>query len=169
MDKGLYMQKILILAIVLILASVIVASAPLIRQINYKSIIIPSVENPKEIASPYDRVSESQIKVYKDKIIIEVEDAQWASFVDTNSMDPVIDKEANAIQVVPKSYNNIHVGDIISYESEYAEGTFIHRVIKVGFDPDGWYCVAKGDNNPNEDPGKIRFSQIKKVLIAIIY
>jgi len=162
------MRKIIIILITLILASVLVTSIPIVNRINYKSILIPSGTS-EDIDSPYDRIEESQIKVYKDKVVIEIEDAQWASFVDTNSMDPIIDEGANAIQIIPESYHDIHVGDIISYESEYAEGTFIHRVVKVGFDPDGWYCIAKGDNNPDTDPGKIRFSQIKKVLIAIIY
>lgn len=162
------MRTIIIILIALILASVLVTSTPIVNRINYKSILIPS-GNSEDIDSPYDRIKESQIKVYKDKVVIEIEDAQWASFEDTNSMDPVIDEGANAIQVVPKNYHDIHVGDIISYESEFAEGTFIHRVIKVGFDTDGWYCIAKGDNNPDLDPGKIRFSQIKKVVIAIIY
>jgi hypothetical protein len=163
------MKKMIILAIALILTSVIVTSASLVNRTNYKNVIMPYSEKPQEVASPHDRIKESQIKVYKDRVIIEIKDAQWAGFIDTNSMDPVIDKEANAIQVVPESYHDVHVGDIISYESEYGEGIYIHRVIKVGFDPEGWYCIAKGDNNPTEDPGKIRFSQIKKVVIAIIY
>ena len=162
------MRTIIIILIALILASVLVTSIPIVNRINYKSILIPS-GNSEDIDSPYDRIKESQIKVYKDKVVIEIEDAQWASFEDTNSMDPILDEGANAIQVIPKSYHDIHVGDIISYESEYAEGIFVHRVVKVGFDPDGWYCIAKGDNNPDLDPGKIRFSQIKKVVIAIIY
>lgn len=163
------MRKLWIIAIVLILASVIVTSIPILNRINYKSVLIPGSEGSIEIASPFDRVKESQIKVYKDKIIIEVENAEWASFIDTNSMDPIIDKEANAIQIIPESYNDIHIGDIISYKSKYADGIFIHRVVEVGFDPDGWYCITKGDNNPEADPGKIRFSQISRVLIAIIY
>ncbi len=162
------MRTIIIILIALILASVLATSIPFVKKINYKSVLIPS-GNSEDIASPHDRVKESQIKVYKDKVIIEIENAQWASFENTNSMDPILDEEANAIQIIPESYTDIHVGDIISYESEYADGIFIHRVIKVGFDPEGWYCIVKGDNNSEADPGKIRFSQIKKVLIAIIY
>jgi len=162
------MRKIIIILTVLVLVSVFVTSIPLARKINYKSYLMPSGES-EDIDSPYDRIKESQIKVYKDRVIIEIENAQWASFENTNSMDPVLDEEANAIQIIPESYNDVHIGDIISYESEYADGIFIHRVIIVGFDKDGWYCIAKGDNNPEPDPGKIRFSQIKKVLVAIIY
>ena len=68
--------------------------------------------------SPGDWIKENQIKVYDNKIIIELKDAEWASFTDTNSMDPVLDETANAIEIIPKSTDGIHVGDIISYKSE---------------------------------------------------
>jgi len=119
--------------------------------------------------SPSNWISEDQIKVYNDRVIIELKDAEWASFTNTNSMDPVIDETANAIEIIPKSTDNIHVGDIISYKSNYADGTIIHRIIKIGSDEKGWYCIVKGDNNQNSDPGKIRFNQIKRILVAIIY
>ena len=119
--------------------------------------------------SPGDWIKEDQIKVYNDKVIINLKDAEWASFTNTNSMDPVLDEKTNAIEIIPKSSGNIHVGDIISYKSDYADGTIIHRVIKIGSDEEGWYCIVKGDNNQSPDPGKIRFNQIKRVLVAIIY
>ena len=119
--------------------------------------------------SPGDWIKEDQIKVYNDKVIINLKDAEWASFIDTNSMDPVLDETANAIQIIPKSTDDIKVGDIISYKSDYADGTIIHRVIRIGNDEKGWYCIVKGDNNQSPDPGKIRFNQIKRVLVAIIY
>ncbi len=122
-----------------------------------------------ELDSPFDRIPEENIRVYSDRVVIYINNPEWAGFEDTNSMDPVIDKGANAIQIVPQSINDIHVGDIISYESDYAEGVIIHRVVSIGNDEQGWYCTAKGDNNPNTDPGSIRFSQIKKVLVAVIY
>ena len=125
--------------------------------------------NNEEKASPYDRISENKILVENDKVIINIENPQWSRFTDTNSMDPVIDQGANAIQIVPNSYEEVHVGDIVSYESEYSEGIIIHRVIETGYDDEGWYCLLKGDNNSRVDPGKIRFSQIQRIVIAIIY
>lgn len=122
-----------------------------------------------DIPSPFDRVQESQIYVYNDRVVIYIENAQWSTFSDTNSMDPVIDQGTNAIQVVPESHTDIHVGDIISYESDYVKGTIIHRVTETGFDSTGWYAKVKGDNLNDEDPGNIRFEQIKRVVVAIIY
>ncbi len=123
----------------------------------------------EERPSPYDRISEGDITVDKNKVTINVQNAQWSRFTDTNSMDPVIDYGTNAIQIVPQSTDDIHVGDIVSYNSNYADGIIIHRVVEIGYDNKGWYAIMKGDNNNKEDPGKVRFSQIKRVVIAIIY
>ncbi len=125
--------------------------------------------NNKELISPFDWISEEQIHIYPDKVVVDLQSPQWAVFTDTNSMDPVIDAGAHAIEVVPKSPEQIHLGDIVSYKSEYAEGAIVHRVVEIGEDSEGWYCRLKGDNNPFEDPGKVRFDQIQRVLVAIIY
>ncbi len=120
----------------------------------------------QERLSPYDWVKEDQIKVYSDKIVLEIPDAKWAKFSDTNSMDPVFDSEANALQIVPKNNADVHTGDIISYET--SQGTIIHRVVELGYDGD-WYAVTKGDNNQQNDPDKVRFSQVKKIVVGVIY
>ncbi|MBL7051178.1 hypothetical protein ISS04_03385 [Candidatus Woesearchaeota archaeon] len=129
----------------------------------------PSGPSAKERHSPYDHIKESQIKVFNDKVIIDIENPEWATFTDTNSMDPVIDAGANAIEIIPKTEDQIHLGDIISYNSVYADGSIIHRVTNIGQDKQGWYCKVKGDNNNLKDPGKIRFDQIQRVVVAIIY
>lgn len=123
----------------------------------------------KNKASPSDWIKESQIKVYEDKVVIEIENAQWARFTDTKSMDPFLDSSANAIQIVPKNHEQIKVGDIVSFETQYTTGTVIHRIIEKGKDEQGVYFKTKGDNNEKADPGIIRFENIKRVLIAIIY
>lgn len=119
--------------------------------------------------SPSDIVKQEDIQVYSDKIIINVDNPQWAMFTDTNSMDPVFDKGANALQIVPESEKKIDVGDIISFTTEYDDATIIHRVIETGYDNNGWYAITKGDNNPNVDQGKRRFKDVKKLLIGVIY
>lgn len=126
-------------------------------------------EEDREKASPSNWIKEDQIKVYDNKIIIEIDNAQWARFTDTNSMDPFFDSEANAIEIVPKSADQIRVGDIISFTTNYMDGTIIHRVIEKGIDEKGIYFITKGDNNENADPGKTYFENVKRVLVAIIY
>ncbi len=120
-----------------------------------------------DIASPYDHVREEQIRVYDDKIVIDVQGAQWANFADTNSMDPFLDQGSNALQLVPTSADDIHIGDIVSYQR--GDSRIIHRVIHIGEDEEGTYFVLKGDNNPTSDPGKVRFEDVDRVLFAIIY
>lgn len=126
-------------------------------------------ETGKEIASPANRVAEDLILVTNEKVVLNIKGAEWASFTDTNSMDPVIDAGAHAIEIAPKSEDDVQVGDIAAYKSDYAEGTIIHRVVFKGQDEKGTYYILKGDNNPINDPGKIRFSQIKSLVVAIIY
>jgi len=134
------------------------------------SISLSSLANPREVSSPFARISQDKIHVMKDRVVIEMNDPQWATFTDTNSMDPVFDSGHYALQVVPETDNDIHVGDIISYtHPSISQGNLIHRVIQVGTDAEGWYAITKGDNNPLPDPGKVRFSQVKRVVAAIIY
>ena len=137
-----------------------------------KELVLPeraesSTLGPFEIASPKDRIPESDILVYSDHVVLNIKNTQWSKFTDTNSMDPVIDAGANALQIVPKTPEEIQIGDIISYETDY--GIIIHRVKELGYDEQGWYAIAKGDNNPTQDPSHVRFSQIKRVVVGVIY
>lgn len=123
----------------------------------------------REKDSPYDFISTGDILVYSDRVVIKVSNPEWAVFTDTNSMDPVIDSGSNAIEVVPETESDIHVGDIVAYRSVYKSGVIVHRVVEIGSDSDGWYALLKGDNNPGVDPGKIRFSQVERIVVGIIY
>lgn len=125
--------------------------------------------NAEEIESPYDRIHENQIEVKSNQVIINIENPEYARFTNTNSMDPILDETANAIEIMPKSENDIHIGDIVSYKSRLTNSIIIHRIIKVSKDEKGTYYTLKGDNNKLPDPEKIRFQQIERVLIAIIY
>ncbi len=119
-------------------------------------------------AMPADRISEDKIKVLPDRIIIDVPNARWATFTPTHSMAPVFDIGSNALQIIPQTPEEIQVGDIVSYT--WKDGSvIIHRVIEIGSDEQGWFAILKGDNNPVPDPEKVRFEQIKRVTIAIVY
>ncbi len=122
-----------------------------------------------EMPSPSDHIQEEQIHVYEDKILIDLQNAMWARFTDTNSMDPLFDIEANTIEIKPESTEDIHVGDVISYKPNGMDSLIVHRVVRIGYDSNGWYAIAKGDNVAQPDPDRIRFDQINGVLVAIIY
>jgi signal peptidase I len=128
-----------------------------------------NAQNIVEKPSPYDWIKEDNIKVYSSKVIIDVPGLQWSKFTDTNSMDPVFDKGANALETEPKNHSDIHVGDIISYSINSFDGIIIHRVIETGFDNNGWYALTKGDNLEKQDPFKVRFNDIQRIVVGIIY
>lgn len=123
-----------------------------------------------ERLSPGDHVKESQIRVYEDHVQLQIEDAIFAKFTDTNSMDPFLDEGSNALEVEPKHPDEVNEGDIIAYKNSCTDGSvIIHQVIKKGEDQLGTYYLAKGINNPEVDKCKIRFDEIQSVLVAIIY
>ncbi|MBW3022887.1 hypothetical protein KY308_02195 [Candidatus Woesearchaeota archaeon] len=126
-------------------------------------------QGQKVWSTPSDRISEDQIHVYDNKVVLDLEDATWSTFTPTHSMEPMISEKANGLEVKPKSFVELNVGDVISYKSELAGGIVIHRITETGFDTEGWYAIVKGDNNSAQDPGKVRFSQINGVLVGVIY
>jgi len=128
-----------------------------------------SSAEPLEKATPADWIKENQIKVTKENVVVDLQDAVWATFTDTHSMEPVLSANANALEIVPTSTDQIRVGDIASYESKLVDGTIIHRVVEIGTDSQGWYAIFKGDNLSQPDPEKVRWEQIKRVVVAIIY
>ncbi|MBI5881142.1 hypothetical protein HZB90_03360 [archaeon] len=129
---------------------------------------VPFLKSPERV-SPGDHLKESQIHVYDDRVVIDAPGATWASFTDTNSMDPFFDDNSNSIELAPKSPDTVNPGDIISYRSSITNDLIVHRVISKGVDSDGVFYIVKGDNNPTQDPEKIRFGQIHGVLIGILY
>ena len=158
-----------------ILLAIVFVAGMLFSQI-ISGVQLVSAENAfggNEQLSPQDHVSEDQIFVYKDYIMLNVPGAQWSTFSNTNSMDPFLDTGANALQLVPKSPSDVAIGDIVSFSRKDKRTgdneTIIHRVVYEGTDEDGTYYITKGDNNKVADPGKIRFEQIERVLFAIIY
>lgn len=120
-----------------------------------------------ERSSPGDWVKEEQIHVYGDKVVLDIKGARWARFSDTNSMDPVFDKESNTIEIVPETEEDIRVGDIISFKD--GNKVIIHRVAEKGYDEKGIYFFTKGDNNKEKDKNKVRFSDVKGVVVGVIY
>lgn len=120
----------------------------------------------KELQAPHDFVSPEDIEVYAEKIVINLKNYTISKYKDSGSMIPVLDDGANGVGITPKSEKDIHVGDIITFKQ--GNNFIIHRVIEKGIDDYGIFFITKGDNNDFND-GKIRFSQIESILVAIIY
>jgi hypothetical protein len=122
---------------------------------------------PQEKPHPANHITEDQIHVYEDRIEISASRLEWGRIEDTNSMDPLFDEGANTLEVRPQTTEDLSVGDIVTYH--LGESHIIHRIIEIGEDSQGWYCIAKGDNLQYPDPEKVRFEQIERLLIGIIY
>jgi len=119
-----------------------------------------------EAKAPSDFISENNIDVYSDRVVIRMDNASLSEYASTGSMRPLFDKGANGIRIAPKSEEEINVGDIITFNKN--EVLIVHRVIEKGRDAQGIYFITKGDNN-NLSDGKVRFSDIRYLTIGILY
>jgi len=117
-------------------------------------------------SAPFDFVDESEIQIYNDRVVINIDGASISRYAPTGSMKPVLDAGANGIRIVPESEEDIHIGDIISFRQD--SYLIVHRVVDKGTDEKGVYFITKGDNN-NITDGKIRFEDIEFVTIAVVW
>jgi len=116
--------------------------------------------------APGDWITEENILILDDRIVIFIDDASISRYAATGSMKPTFDIGANGIRIVPESSDSINVGDIISFRT--GGKLVVHRVIEKGEDYDGVYFITQGDNNIFSD-GKVRFSDIEYVTIGILW
>ncbi len=164
LNRLLLSTRITLLVVVFLVGWMMHSSYSYLESYNFD---VPYSYYSTEKVSPGNWISEENVKVTKDKVSISIDSPRWAKFTDTNSMDPVFDTEANVIETKPQNPEQLKKGDIISYKMRF--GTVIHRIVETSEDRDGWYAITKGDNNVLEDPEKVRFEQIKGVVVAIIY
>jgi len=139
-------------------------------ELSLKEIQILPLEAAKP--TPRDRIKLTDIVVDESQLIIRMHSLNLAEFTDTGSMLPVLGSEAIGIQMIPQKESEIYPGDVISYILKDGNGetkVIIHRVLEVGYDSLGWYAVTKGDNNPLKDKDKVRFSQVERVLVGVLY
>ena len=111
-------------------------------------------------------ITEDDILIDMGQVIIEIDNPKLARYDSSGSMFPVLDKGFKGIVVQQKSSDELFVGDIITFEKD--NELIVHRIVEKGIDEQGVYFITKGDNNNFAD-GKIRFYQIKSILVAIIY
>ena len=90
-------------------------------------------------------------------------------FRNTNSMEPLIDEGHVGIFSPPVNKKNLVVGDIpLFLRRRDSNLAVLHRIIKIGTDSQGWYCITRGDNVVWPD-GKLRYEDIYGLLRAIVY
>lgn len=123
-------------------------------------------ETKEVLNAPSDFISEDKIITYPNKVVLEIENYSLSKYAPTKSMVPLFDSGANGIGIKPKSEDELHVGDIITFRQ--GKDLIVHRIVEKGIDKKGYFFITKGDNN-NITDGKIRFSQIDSVLVVLIY
>lgn len=121
----------------------------------------------EEVSHPQSRVDLSDVFVGEREVLIKIPLVQEGIVAASNSMDPVLEENNIVLEVTPQSPAELHVGDIIIYQS--GDSRIIHRIVDIGYDTEGWYAITKGDNNSLPDPVKVRFVQVLGVVIGIIY
>ncbi len=134
----------------------------------------PVIEQAKgELPSP--RIAIDPLKIDVDALCkaLGIEGPTWFTTVaNTNSMEPAIDADHYVLcSSTPKylSEQTIKPGDVIIYQATWVTGFIIHSVISGGTDKDGWYCEAQGWHNDSPDPQKIRLSDIKWVVLLVVW
>ncbi len=125
----------------------------------------------RDLPHPYARIPLQDVHVYNSRVVIDVPGAIPVLLADTHSMDPLADNDSKVIAVAPQDERDIYVGDIVGYHCSSCNATevIMHRVVAIGTDSEGTYYTLKGDNNVVPDPDKVRFSQIRTVVVGIIY
>jgi len=134
-----------------------------------KTIIQEKQSNGEEKPSPADRIQDDDVNVFSNSVRIDIKNAKSREFIDSNSMDPLIDAGTTTIEIKPKNTNEIKVGDIIAYDVDGYDYAFVHRVVEIGEDKEGVYFITKGDNFFKEDPDKVRFKDIEGIVVGILY
>ena len=90
-------------------------------------------------------------------------------FTNTNSMEPWIDEGHVGIFSPVVNKKNLVVGDLpLFLRRQDSNPAVLHRIIEIGSDSQGWYCITRGDNVVWPD-GKLRYDDIYGLLRAVIY
>jgi hypothetical protein len=137
----------------------------------FASAIIIDQYHPKSIEQPVNsaidsiiyrpgesRIKRESIQVYENAVVIEVYDAKVNQ---QDIRDPLVNKDSNIIQIVPSFPESIKEGDIVTYEINNKIKT--NRIEISGNDQDGHYYRVQSEQE------KIRFKDIKSVVIGILY
>jgi len=126
---------------------------------------------PSERKHQFARVPIEKIRFSPESVTINLPGVTPVTLADTNSMDPIADANAKVLVVKPAVESDLHVGDIIGYHCSTCNETEIvmHRITAIAQDAQGVYYTLKGDNNPEPDPDRVRFTRVVTVVVAIVY
>ncbi|MBI4153947.1 signal peptidase I [Candidatus Woesearchaeota archaeon] len=130
---------------------------------------IYALGSDQELSNPTPYVSDDFLELTSSSLIVNLSEMKLVQYADTGSMEPVLFAGATGIEVPVHSPEELHVGDIVSYEAGWIGGLVTHRIVEIGENEGGLYYVLKGDTNSAEDPEWVRFNQVKYRLVGVLY
>ncbi|MBI4145418.1 hypothetical protein HY493_04415 [Candidatus Woesearchaeota archaeon] len=129
-----------------------------------------AVFGPNDVPGPITSLLASQVHVFNDRVEIDMGDMIPAVFTDTDSMGHTLDQGTIALEQTITDPRQVQVGDIVSYKTPLApDAIIIHRVIEIGNDEEGVFYIFQGDGLSEPDPAKVRFSQLQREVIGLLY
>lgn len=117
--------------------------------------------------NPSDFIATDELHLYNDRLVIEKEGLKYAAVEDTKSMEPLLSSNSHTIEAKPEQ-DKLGKGDIISFYDASTGKTIVHAIVETGTDDDGWYARTKGYNTEFADEWKVRFGDIKGVVVGVL-
>lgn len=114
--------------------------------------------------TPKDRVDEKDIQLRHDKVIIKLSEASLSTLEDANSDSSLFSPGTQGLVMNISSASELKEGDIVSYYSSSKGRMVFGRISKIGTDKQGWYAQLYSEGRL-----KIRFNQLNKVVVAVLY
>ena len=115
-------------------------------------------------AAPSSALDASSALVAARLIAGQIEGANVLTVMPTGSMRPMFDEKAFLV-VEPMPYENLEVGDIVTYLHPKFGITVVHRIVEKH---EGFYCT-KGDHNSRLDEFSVTPKNYLMRVVAVIY
>lgn len=136
--------------------------------------ISKAINNQHPTSYPCHRIDFEQIQVYPMQAMINSQMTK-SKVTGTGSMLPLITPQSTILYKQLNNKNELCVGDIVYYNNSKCINlkspvdVSLHRIIDRNEDINGTYYTLKGDNNGVADDCRIRFEDIRLVVVGIIY
>ena len=82
-------------------------------------------------------------------------------------MRPIMDSGHRLLVTPQFEIPDLRIGDIVVVENTY--GFYVHQIMHIGEDGDGWYALTKGTAYDRIDPVKARENDIKSLVLGVLW
>ena len=127
-----------------------------------------NIRLPSEIPTT-QRIAGLEFILSADAFTLSQQNLNLSSVTDTKSMLPTISSEHTVIFAEKFDTTSLKVGDIIAYNSKFADIPILHRIIERSREDGGLCYIVQGDNNPVPDPECVKPSNVIGLAIGVIF